>query len=242
MKNRPNITTDLNSAISQIKDELGAFFGALDNEIAKWTGQETCLQTYFSPIKTALTGALGAQAETVQVFLTGVKDYTALLESMNISNEPEEVIAAGVGFLNWRMFLLLNSFLLAIQEASQNFFPTEIEKIENHIRTGYYKPYFFTRPVLNTTDVLDLLEQDIHQLDEIPRDKRGLLAALRIKKGIYATLSEQYCPTHPLIYYFIGELNTSTNNAKTENIAVLHDHLSVLQTQIRRLYVAENSA
>ncbi|MBN2503365.1 MAG: hypothetical protein JXB38_21495 [Anaerolineales bacterium] len=241
MENRQNTTTDLNSTIPQIRDELGAFFGALDNEIAKWTGQETRLQAFFPPIQAALTGTLGTQAEPVQTFHTGVADYTALLVSLHASGEPAEVIAVGVGFLNWRMYLLLNSFLLAVQEAAQKFSPAEVEKIEAYIRTSYYTPYFFTRLVIDTGDVLNLLAQDIQQLDAAPHDKRGLLVAMRIKKGLYATLIEEYCPTHPLIYYFVSELNSGTDNARIENIAVIRARLTNLQTQIRRLYAAEIS-
>jgi len=53
-----------------------------------------------------------------------------------------------------------------------------------------------------------MLEEESGKLADIPRDRSGVMVAMRIRNGVVTTLAESYCPTHPMLYPLVQDLDS----------------------------------
>ena len=220
--------------IPELANHLGQAFGPLDSEIVKWEAQAAKLQTFFPTIEAALQHHFSIDRMPMVTFRGGVGRYTDLLAELKAAVAPPEVVAAGIGFLNLRMFLLTNSFLLAVGASLQaEAYIDQVHAI-GKIEKSDFAPYFFERLTMNTTEVIVMLEADLAQLQAAPRDKKARLVAMRVRNGIYATLAEEYCPVHPLVYYPLWQLNQIKNSADEGMIDLVIQAVADLVGAIRQ--------
>jgi len=99
---------------------------------------------------------------------------------------------------------------------------------------SYYKPFFFQRADIPTGEILSMMEDDLAQLDTAPHDQKGVLLALRTRKGIVSTLTESYCPTHPRLYPLVQQLNDIKAHNSPEMIGEVISALeSILQNIVQ---------
>lgn len=220
--------------IMQITAELRAAFGQLDNAIEKWVDAGELLAAYLQRIDAALCAYFGEDSTPVSILHEGIAGYSRLLEELNGADQSNRALAESIGFLHWRMFILLNSFLQAVAEALAKFSPDEHEAIARSFRKSDWRPFFYDRLALDPTDVLALVASDLRTLEQLPRDGKGVMAALRIRNGITATLLEEYCPTHPLVYAAVQRLQQVNASTKATVIDEVAACLRALLDEIRK--------
>jgi hypothetical protein len=100
------------------------------------------------------------------------------------------------------------------------------------VEKSYYKPYFFDRVAYTKEEIITLLDEDIHQLENAAPDQKGVLLALRIRKGTALTMTENYCPLHPRLYPLVAELEQVPVSKDPATIAIILEKLSELRKAI----------
>ena len=185
-------------------DALGEAFGHLDNQVEKWTGLESEILPLMPSIGEQLAGHFLEGGFPIQVFARAKKNYQNLLDSIS----PEETSANG--YLNLRFYIMLNGFLAACQESLEKAAYNDSLDPAELVRKSYYAPYFFDRVAYTREEIIALLEEDIQRLEETTHNQKGVLLALRIRKGTVLTLTESYCPLHPRLYPLVTALEPIT--------------------------------
>jgi hypothetical protein len=186
---------------------LGEEFGTLDNAAEKWAHQQEELSSYFPEIREHLEEHFPDGSTPLRIFEQGSSTYTRLLGELAAADQPPETIELAAATLNLRFYILLNAFLAACQESLEKAALNDSLDAAALVEKSYYTPFFFRRATLSTKEAAAMLEEDIAKLESLPRETKGILAATRIQKGIVATLAETYCPTHPLLYSPVQELD-----------------------------------
>ena len=184
-----------------VLDALGAEFGPLDNAVEKWAALSPSLLAHLPTIHAALDAHFPPESAPQRIFREGINSYQALLANL----QPDEETATG--YLNLRFYIYLNGFLSACQESLEKHAYNDSLDPAALVEKSYYKPFFFQRADISSEEILSMLESDLAQLNAVPRDRRGVLLALRTRKGVVSTLTESYCPTHPGLYPLVQQLN-----------------------------------
>jgi len=94
-----------------VLDALGAEFGPLDNTEEKWTALSPDLLAHFPNINATLDAHFPPESAPHRIFREGASTYQSLLANLR----PDEDTATG--YLNLRLYIYLNGFLSACQEA-----------------------------------------------------------------------------------------------------------------------------
>ena len=180
--------------LSVVIDRLGSQFGSLDNQVEKWTDQGQALADFLPLIQDSLEEHFPSESFPIRIFDQASSRYQSLLAGLADTEQPAR------GYLNLRFYIMLNGFLAACQESlekagwNDNLDPSDL------VEKSYYTPYFFERVTYTLEEILALLDEDIERLENASRDQKGVLLALRIRKGTALTLTESYCPLHPRLY------------------------------------------
>lgn len=215
-------------------DALGAAFGPLDNAVEKWASLASDLLTHLDSIHSAIDAHFPAESAPQRTFQQGVETYQSLLAAIKQSGQPGEVLATASGFLNLRFYIYLNGFLSACQESLEKYAFNDGLDPSDLVEKSYYRPYFFARAVYSTEEMIAMLEDDLAQLHAAPRDRKGILLALRIRKGAVSTLTESYCPTHPLLYPWVQRLEGVPTKNSPEMIEEILIALKAIQQHIAK--------
>ena len=190
-----------------ILDTLADQYGLLDNQVERWAGHHQGLIDLFPEIEQALVTSFAEDSEPIRIFEQGRDRYTQLLGDLSNNSKATDLVETASAYLNLRFFILLNAFLQACQESLEKSFHNPSLDPAELVRKSYYTPYFFDRVTVSRTEMIQMLEEEIAQILAAPRDQSGILQAMRTRKGVYATLAESYCPTHPILYPLVQELD-----------------------------------
>ncbi len=218
----------------ELIDALGKKLGALDNQVEKWVGESATLQETFAPITSALTASFGEQSAPVGIFSQAVDTYEDLSRQVAQANVPEIQRSAALGLLNLRFYIMLNAFLSAASETMQKTALNEGLDPAQTLLKSYYAPYFFERRPISTDDMIAMLEADLTQLRESPRDTKGVMSALRIRKGTFSSLAEMYCSHYPLLYYYAQQLEQIRPSKDPAVIDAIEQAIEKILTQVRQ--------
>ena len=211
---------------------LGEQFGALDNAAEKWAHQQEQISGYFPKITKRLGERFPDGSAPIRIFEQGSGTYTRLLGELAAAEQPPETIDMATATLNLRFYILLNAFLAACQESLEKAALNDSLDAAALVENSYYAPFFFQRATISTKEAVTMLEKDIAKLETLPREAKGVLAATRIQKGIVATLAETYCPTHPLMYPLVQELNAIRASSTPAVIDEIASSLQALLTAL----------
>ena len=185
-------------AFQSILDKLGDHYGALDNQVERWADQQYGLARLFPEIEQALQNNFPPGSAPLTIFAQGQHTYNSLMT--DLSGTP-------AAYLNLRFFILLNAFLQACQESLQKAALNPALDPSALVERSYYSPYFFDRVTVSRQEMIQILQDEIAELQTAARDRSGILLALRSRKGVVSTLAESYCPTHPVLYPLVQELD-----------------------------------
>ncbi|MFN2143969.1 MAG: hypothetical protein ACK2T7_01390 [Anaerolineales bacterium] len=205
------MSTFLQPALQALREQ----FGRLDNQVDKWIGHETGISALLPAIRHGLEDHFLPDSYPVACFSGAIEIYQGLLDSI-----PAEETAAN-GYLNLRFYIMLNGFLAACQESLEKASLNESLDPAALVEKSYYKPYFFERVAYSREEIINLLTEDIQQMEDASPDQKGVLLALRIRKGTVLTLTESYCPLHPRLYPLVADL---------ENLPVSKDPALIADT------------
>ena len=194
--------------LNPVLQALGEQFGRLDNQVEKWIGLDTKVLALLPVIRQGLDDHFPPGRYPIECFSGAVQTYQRLLDSI----PADETIANG--YLNLRFYIMLNGFLAACQESLEKAALNESLDASVLVEKSYYKPYFFDRVAYTKEEIIALLTEDIQRLEDAPHDQKGVLLALRLRKGTVLTLAESFCPLHPRLYPLVTAL---------ENIPVSKD-------------------
>ncbi|MBN2044372.1 MAG: hypothetical protein JW757_05060 [Anaerolineales bacterium] len=189
----------MQSVIAALNEHLGQ----LDNQVEKWIGTDELILSLLPGTHQQLRRLFPAGSAPMTILSQAETTYRQLLVGLS----TEEHLANG--YLNLRFYIMLNAFLAACHES--------LEKVKHNpsldlvalVEKSYYTPYFFDRVTYTKAEILSLLDQDIHQLENASPDQTGIMLALRIRKGTALTLAESFCPLHPRLYPLVAELEHS---------------------------------
>ena len=211
------------NAIIQV---LGETLGHLDNQVEKWIGREDQIRALLPHTREQLLNHFPENSVPIRIMAHAEHTYRQLLAALS----PEEQTANG--YLNLRFYIMLNGFLAACQES--------LEKVKhNHsldpavlVEKSYYTPYFFDRVTYTREEIIDLLDEDIARLETASLDQKGVMLALRIRKGTALTLTESYCPLHPRLYPLVAELEQVPISKDPAVITSIIEKLTTIQGAI----------
>ncbi len=204
-------------------DALGAEFGPLDNTVEKWATLSPNLLAHLSAIHTTLEAYFPPESAPQRIFIEGESTYQSLLTSLQPSEET------AIGYLNLRFYIYLNGFLSACQESLEKHNYNEGLNPAEMVEKSYYRPFFFQRADIPTAEISSMLAHDLEQLRAVPHDRKGILLALRIRKGTVSTLTESYCPTHPSLYPWVQQLDGIKAQNSPEVIGKIKSALELIQ-------------
>jgi len=216
-----------------VLDDLGAEFGPLDNAVEKWAALSTNLLAYLPSIHAALRAHFPPESAPRRIFQEGESTFQSLLANLQSSEET------AMGYLNLRFYIYLNGFLSACQESLEKHAYNEGLDPAELVIKSYYKPFFFQRADIPTGEILSMLARDLEQLRGAPHDRKGILLALRIRKGIVSTLVESYCPTHPSLYPWVQQLGSIKIQNSPEVIGDVMTMLENILQEIKRSHTKE---
>lgn len=215
-----------------ILDSLADQYGKLDNQVERWAGHHQGLKLILHEVELALKSSFPEGSPPTAIFSQGQETYLKLLEDLATDGTEFETPAA---YLNLRFFILLNAFLQACQESLDRAALNPSLDPAEQVKNSYYAPYFFERAALPGGEMIRMVEEEISQLQAAPQDSSGIMLAMRARKGIYATLAESYCPTHPKLYPLVQELDAikASNNPGVIEVvtAKLQEILAALRAQ-----------
>lgn len=211
---------------------LGVAFGPLDNTVEKWTALAPDLLAHMAPIHAALDTYFPAGSAPQRIFQEGETTYRTLLAEIEKSGQSAEVTTSATGFLNLRFYIYLNGFLSACQESLEKVAYNDGLDPAELVEKSYYRPYFFARSVYSTDEMIAMLADDLEQLRTAPQDKKGILLAVRIRKGAISTLTESYCPTHPLLYHWVQRLESIPTQNNIAMVDVICTALENIQREV----------
>jgi len=187
-----------------ILESLAGQYGRLDNQVAKWAGHQQAMIDLFPEIEQALVKSFTENNAPFTIFKQGKETYLGLLADLS-SRQDAEIPTA---YLNLRFYILLNGFLQACQESLEKAALNTSLDPASLVENSYYRPYFFARVTVTREEMVHMLEEEMGKLADIPRDRSGVMAAIRIRKGVVTTLAESYCPTHPMLYPLVQDLDS----------------------------------
>jgi len=191
---------DFQKIIQTLADQ----YGKLDNQVAKWAGHQQSMIQLFHEIDQALMENFAENSAPFKIFKQGRDTYLGLLADLS-GRQDAEIPAA---YLNLRFYILLNGFLQACQESLEKAALNDSLDPAALVENSYYRPYFFARVTVTREDMVHMLEEEMGKLADIPRDRSGVMAAMRIRNGVFTTLAESYCPTHPMLYPLVQDLDS----------------------------------
>lgn len=194
-------------AFKAILDTLAEQYGRMDNQVKQWAGHQHGLLNLIPGIEQALAEHFRPGSTPIQTFARGRDTYTDLLAELSELTNDSQTGRTAAAYLNLRFYIMLNGFLQACQEALDKFSLNASLDPAELVQKSYYTPYFFERSNLTRVEMIRILEDEIVQLQSVPRDRSGIMQAMRIRKGVYATLAETYCLTHPWLYPLVQELD-----------------------------------
>lgn len=203
-------------------EALGQQFGQNDNQVGKWAGYAGALGEFTSQIEEGLAADFETGSAPMRIFSQGAGMHQRLAAEIEERSLPDGEREIAAGYLNLRYYIYLNGFLQACAES--------LEKVEYNaglnqsalVEKSDYKPFFFDRVTVTTEEIIAMLEDDLARLRNAPQDKKGVVQAVRIRKGVVSTLTESYCPAHPWHYPPVAQLDAvkaSTNPAVIGEIA-----------------------
>lgn len=218
--------------LQPVLDALGAEFGSLDNTAEKWAALAPNLQAHLPTVRAVLEEHFPTASAPLRIFHQGAETYQSLLAEIEQSGQPDAATATAAGYLNLRFYIYLSGFLAACRESLEKCAYNDGLDPAELVEKSYYRPYFFARAVFSTDEMIAMLEDDLAQLHAAPRDKKGILLAVRIRKGIVSTLAESYCPTHPLFYPWVQQLEGIPTQNSTAMIDVIITTLETIRGEI----------
>lgn len=208
----------------KIIDDLGQQFGHLDNRVEKWAANSASLNGYNHQIKQVIADSFEAGSTPAHIFSQAVDMHQSLLEEIPARHLPADEKNIAAGYLNLRFYIYLNGFLQACAESLERAeYNPSLDPAEL-VKSSYYKPYFFERVTVTTSEAVAMLKDDLERLQTAPRDKKGVVQAIRIRKGVVSTLTESYCPAHPWHYPPVARMDaikTSADPAVIEQIELI---------------------
>ncbi len=181
-------------------DSLGNTFGALDNQVRKWITQTELIQSFFPKITAVLAQHFPTASYPVKTFEQAAETYQILHSKLGNDQTQSH------GYLNLRFYIMLNGFLSACDESLEKFTYNQALHPVTLVEKSYYTPYFFDRVTLSREEMLTMLSADLTQLETLSLDPKGILQAIRIRKGTTLTFMESYCPLHPELYPLVADL------------------------------------
>ena len=186
--------------LSEIINQLGKQFGSLDNQIEKWTDQGPAIERLLPVIRGSLEEHFHPDSYPIKIYEEATAKYLSLLGDLSKTDQIAR------GYLNLRFYIMLNGFLAACKESLEKAVWNDTLDPAALVEKSYYTPYFFERVTYTWEEILSLLDEDIARLENAPKDQKGVLLALRIRKGTALTLTESYCPLHPWLYPLVVAL------------------------------------
>ena len=214
--------------LNEILAALGRQFGHLDNQVEKWAALGEELAAYDSQIEEALQANFGADSTPTQIFVDAAARRTGLAADLTDRPLSAEDRVLATGYLYLRFFIYLNGFLQACVESLEKVRLNAGLDAAELVEKSYYKPYFFDRVTITTDEIITMLEADLSRLQELPQDKKGVVGAFRVRKGVVSTMVESYCPLHPWHYPFVARLDGIPTSANPAVIGEVETHLSEL--------------
>ena len=196
----------------ELKDALGDTFGALDNQVGKWVSQSEPLVDFFPKITSALGECFPSKSSPIKSFDRAAETYQRLLAGLD-DNQP-----LSRGYLNLRFYIMLNGFLSACQESLEKHAFNHALDTAALVEKSYYKPFFFDRVNISREEIKAMLSCDLAELEKCPKDQKGILKAIRIRKGTTLILLESYCPLHPELYPVVAELESIASRKDASTI------------------------
>ena len=127
---------------------------------------------------------------------------------------------------------MLNGFLAACDESLEKYKHNHSLIPADLVEKSYYTPYFFERVVYTRQEITALLDEDIQRLESTNPDQKGVLLALRIRKGTALTLTESYCPLHPRLYPLVAELEQVPVSKDPATITQILEKLTAIRKAI----------
>lgn len=211
-------------AFQEILDTLADHFGKLDNQVERWSGHQGALVALFPGIEHALSSSFAPESAPLKIFAQGKGTYLDLLGELSGAQDAEVPTA----FLNLRFFILLNAFLQACQESMDKAALNPSLDPAALVERSYYTPYFFDRVTLSSEEMIRMIGEDIKRLEAATPDRDGILLAMRIRKGVVTTLAESYCPTHPMLYPSVQDLDAVKASSDPAVIDTVKDKLEAI--------------
>lgn len=212
---------------------LGRQFGQLDNAVEKWAALGADLAEYDAAIREALLAQFGAGSAPEQIFTQAAAKRDALAAALPAKALADEGQPMAAGYLHLRCFVYLNGFLQACAESVEKVRLNAGLDAAELVEKSYYRPYFFERVTISTDEVVAMLEADLARLREMPQDKKGVVGALRIRKGIVSTMVESYCPAHPWYYPLAARLDAIPTSADPAVIGQIEAQLAEILAGIK---------
>lgn len=194
-------------AFRAILTTLAEQYGRLDNQVERWAGHHEGLLNLFPEIRQTLADHFAPGCAPIQIFARGSETYSGLLSELLESGNDAQDTHTAAAYLNLRFYILLNGFLQACHESLQKSALNPSLDPAELVQKSYYTPYFFERSSLSSTEITQMLKDEIEKLRAAPRDRSSIMLAMRIRKGVYATLAESFCPLHPHLYPLVQELD-----------------------------------
>ncbi|HKJ28528.1 MAG TPA: hypothetical protein VJ965_12870, partial [Anaerolineales bacterium] len=102
------------------------------------------------------------------------------------------------------------------------------------VANSYYKPYFFERVTVTAADLVGIVQADLARLADAPQDKKGVVLAFRIRKGVVSTMTESYCPIRPWHYPPVTRLGAVKTSADPAVIGDIRSHLETILTILKQ--------
>ena len=212
----------------KIIESLADQYGRLDNQVAKWAGHQQAMIEMFPEIDQALMNNFPENCAPFKIFKQGKDTYLELLADLYGKQDAEIPTA----YLNLRFYILLNGFLQACQESLKKGALNASLDPAVLVENSYYRPYFFARVTVTREDMIQMLEEEMEKLADIPRDRRGVMAAMRIRNGVVTTLAESYCPTHPMLYPLVQDLDSVRASSDPSVIDEVKSKLDAVRSAI----------
>jgi len=207
---------------------LGQQFGQYDNQVERWAAHTEALTGRFPGIQGALAASFGAGSTPAQIFTKATERHQHLAAALGQQALPPGDQITAAGYLNLRFYIYLNGFLQACAESLEKVAYNAGLNPSELVEKSYYKPYFFDRVTVSTEEVKAILQADREQLGRLPLDKKGIVQAVRIRKGVVSTLTESYCPAHPWLYPQVARLNALKNSTAPSSIGEIERQLEMI--------------
>jgi hypothetical protein len=212
--------------LSGVIDQLGKQFGSLDNQVEKWTNQGLAIDRFLPIITDSLANHFPSESYPVMTFKQASARYQSLRSGLTDTEKPAR------GYLNLRFYIMLNGFLAACQESLEKAAWNDSLDPTVLLEKSYYTPYFFERVTYTREEIISLIDEDIARLENSPQDQKGVLTALRIRKGTALTLTESYCPLHPRLYPLVAALEQVPVSKDPAVIIAILDQLRAIRDQL----------